>query len=197
MRCFSRRLAPVAILAACATASAQAPNYKPNYKNVGRAATQEEIRSWDGAVGPAGKELLPGSGTAKDGAGLYASKCAVCHGAAGEGTPLAPRLVGGTDTLKSPQPVLTIGSYWPFATSIYDYISKAMPRGGEGTLKPDETYALTAFLLYKNDIIKETDVIDANTLPKVQMPNRNGFVPPRLEDIHDIKKRGCRLGHCP
>jgi len=193
MRCFFELLAPVALVAACTAASAQTPNYK----NVGRAATPEEIRSWDGAVGPSGNGLPRGSGTAKDGAGIFSIRCAVCHGPAGEGTPMAPHLVGGKGTLKSPQPVLTVGSYWPFATTLYDYISKAMPRGQEGTLQPDQTYALTAFLLYKNDIIKETDVIDASTLPKVQMPNRNGFVPPRLADIHDIRKRGCRLGHCP
>jgi len=193
MSCFSKRLVPVALLAVCAAASAQAPNYK----NVGRAPTREELRAGEHAILSSGKELPPGSGTAIEGAEIFSGKCAVCHGPAAEGTPLAPRLVGGKGTLNSPRPVLTIGSYWPFATTIYDYINKSMPRGQEGTLQPDEIYALTAFLLYKNDIIKESDVIDASTLPKVQMPNRNGFVPPRLEDIHDIKKRGCRLGHCP
>jgi cytochrome c len=72
-----------------------------------------------------------------------------------------------------------------------------MPRGQEGSLKTDQAYALTAFLLYKNDIIKETDTIDAKTLPAIKMPNRDGFIPPQLDEIHDIKKRGCRLGHCP
>jgi hypothetical protein len=90
-----------------------------------------------------------------------------------------------------------VGSYWPFATTIFDYVRKAMPRGQEGSLTPDDIYAVTAFVLYKNDIVKESDVIDAKTLPKVQMPNRDGFIPPQLADIHDIKKRGCRLGHCP
>lgn len=193
MHCSSKLLVPLAFLIAAPAGWAQAPDYK----NVGRAATPEEIRSLDTAVGPEGKELPSGSGTAKDGAEIFANKCAVCHGLEGEGSLLAPRLVGGKGTLTSTQPVLTIGSYWAFSTTIFDFINKAMPRGKEGSLKPDETYALTAFLLYKNDVIKETDVMDSRTLPAVRMPNRDGFIPPQLEEIHDIKKRGCRLGHCP
>ena len=193
MRCFYKLLVFLASLMIGNAAWAQAPNYK----NVGRAPTPDEIRAWDTPVGPAGKELPPGSGTAKIGSEIFAEKCVVCHGAAGEGSQMAPRLVGGKGTLTTAQPVLTVGSYWAFATTIFDFIYKAMPRGQEGSLKPDQAYALTAFLLYKNDIIKETDTIDAKTLPEIKMPNRNGFIPPQLEDIHDIKKRGCRLGHCP
>src|ERR1700732_350172 len=176
MRCFYKLLVSLVALAAGAAAWAQAPNYK----NVGRAATPDEIQAWDTAVGPAGKELPPGSGTAKDGAEIFANKCAVCHGPAGEGSQMAPRLVGGKGTLKSPQPVLTVGSYWAFATTIFDFINKAMPRGQEGSLKPNEAYALTAFLLYENEIINETDTIDAKTLPTVKMPNRARFIPPPL-----------------
>jgi cytochrome c len=193
MRCFYKLLVLLASLMAGIAAWAQAPNYK----NVGRAPTPDEIRAWDTAVGPAGKELPPGNGTAKEGAEIFAEKCIVCHGPAGQGSQMAPRLVGGKGTLTTPQPVLTVGSYWAFATTIFDFIYKAMPRGQEGSLKPDQAYALTAFLLYKNDIIKETDTIDAKTLPAIKMPNRDGFIPAQLEDIHDIKKRGCRLGHCP
>jgi S-disulfanyl-L-cysteine oxidoreductase SoxD len=193
MRCSYKLFLFLAAFAVGTAARAQAPDYK----NVGRAPTTDEIRTWDTAVGPAGKELPPGSGTAKDGAEIFADKCAVCHGPAGEGSQMAPRLVGGQGTLKTPQPVLTIGSYWAFATTIFDFINKAMPRGQEGSLKPDQVYALTAFLLYKNEIVKETDVLDARTLPAIKMPNRNGFIPQQLADIHDIKKRGCRLGHCP
>jgi len=193
MRCFYKLCVLLASLMAGNAAWAQAPNYK----NVGRAPTPDEIRAWDTAVGPAGRELPPGSGTAKDGAEIFANKCVVCHGPEGEGSQMAPRLVGGKGTLTTPQPVLTVGSYWAFATTIFDFIYKAMPRGQEGSLKPDQAYALTAFLLYKNDIIKETDMIDAKTLPAIKMPNRDGFIPPQLDEIHDIKKRGCRLGHCP
>jgi S-disulfanyl-L-cysteine oxidoreductase SoxD len=190
---FSYRLLLIAPLVACVAALAQTPDYK----NVGRAPTPDEIRAWDTSIGPSGKGLPPGSGTAKDGAELFAAKCAVCHGESGEGSLMAPRLIGGQDTLKSPQPVLTVGSYWAFATTVYDFISKAMPRGQEGSLKPNQVYALTAFLLYKNEIIKDTDVLDAKTLPAIKMPNRDGFIPIELNEIHDIKKRGCRLGHCP
>jgi cytochrome c len=193
MRCFYKLFVFLALLMVGNGAWAQAPNYK----NVGRAPTPDEIRAWDTAVGPAGKELPPGSGTGKEGAEIFAEKCVVCHGPAGEGSQMAPRLVGGKGTLTTPQPVLTVGSYWAFATTIFDFIYKAMPRGQEGSLKPDQAYALTAFLLYKNDIIKETDTIDSKTLPAIKMPNRDGFIPPQLDEIHDIKKRGCRLGHCP
>jgi len=193
MGCSYKPLVFLAALTVGRAAWAQAPNFK----NVGRAPTPAEIQAWDTAVGPAGRELPPGSGTAKDGAEIFANKCAVCHSPAGEGSNMAPRLVGGKGTLTSPQPVLTVGSYWAFATTIFDFINKAMPRGQEGSLKPDQVYALTAFLLYKNEIIKETDIIDAKTLLAVKMPNREGFIPPNLADIHDIKKRGCRLGHCP
>lgn len=190
---FSYKLLLIVPLVACVAALAQAPDYK----NVGRTPTSDEIRAWDTSIGPSGKGLPPGSGTAKEGAELYAAKCAVCHGESGEGSLMAPRLVGGQGTLKSPQPVLTIGSYWAFATTVYDFISKAMPRGQEGSLNPNQVYALTAFLLYKNEIIKDNDVLDAKTLPAIKMPNRDGFIPIELNEIHDIKKRGCRLGHCP
>jgi S-disulfanyl-L-cysteine oxidoreductase SoxD len=106
-------------------------------------------------------------------------------------------MLGGKGTLNTLDPVMTIGSYWPFATTLWDFINRAMPRKQKGSLSADEVYALTAFLLYRNDIIRESDFIDAKSLPKIQMPNRNGFVPPRLEDIHDIQRRRCRLGHCP
>jgi len=101
------------------------------------------------------------------------------------------------DTLTTIKPVRSVASYWPYATMVWDYIHRAMPRGKSGTLAPNEVYALTAFILYKNGIIQEGDVLDAKTLPKVQMPNRNGFTPARFSDIPDEKKRGCRQGICP
>lgn len=189
----SHKLAPIVLLAASVAAWAQAPDYK----NIGRAPTPQEVQAWDDAIGVSGKELPPGAGTAKEGGELFAAKCAACHGAELQGSALAPRLVGGQGTLTTPKPVLTVGSYWPFATTVFDYVRRAMPRNDEGSLSPDQVYAVTAFVLYKNGVIKETDVVDAKTLPKIVMPNRNGFVPPDLKDIHDPKKRGCRLGHCP
>lgn len=194
MRSPFKVVAPVAALAAiCLTAAAQTPDYK----NVGRTPTADEIKAMDIAVGIDGKELPPGNGTAKAGAVLFAAKCMACHGESVEGSAQAPALVGGKGTLTSLHPKMTVGSYWPFATTIFDYIRRAMPRYQEGTLKADEVYSLTAFLLYRNDIIKEDDVIDATTLPKIKMPNRDGFVPQNTDEIHDWKKRGCKLGHCP
>jgi S-disulfanyl-L-cysteine oxidoreductase SoxD len=190
---WSKVSVPLIALAACFVARAQAPSYS----NVGRAPTEAEIRAWNITVGPAGKELPPGSGTAKEGAGIFAAKCSRCHGPTAEGTQLAPRLVGGKETISTLQPVRTIGSYWPFATTVWDYINRAMPRNDEGSLSVNEVYSLTAFILYRNDIVREDEVIDAKTLPKIKMPNRDGFLPANLEDIADLRKRGCRLGHCP
>jgi S-disulfanyl-L-cysteine oxidoreductase SoxD len=172
----------------------------PSYTNVGRTPTKEEIEAWDISIGPDGKGLPAGQGTAKDGAPIFAAKCAVCHGPEGKGGTIGPRVVGGiadTETLTTLHPVRTVGGYWPYATSVWDFIRRAMPRDQGGTLTPTEVYALTAFILYKSNIIKEDDVLDAKTLPKVQMPNRNGFVPARFEDIPDEKKRGCKQGVCP
>ena len=184
---------PAVVVATCLTATAQAPNYK----NVGRAPTAQEVQAMDIAISTDGKELPPGSGNAKTGARLFAEKCSACHGENLEGSAQAPALIGGAGTLTSMHPKLTTGSYWPFATTIFDYIRRAMPRYQEGSLKPDEVYSLTAFILFRDEIIKEDDVIDAKTLPKIKMPNRDGFIPQNLDDIHDWKKRGCKLGHCP
>ena len=168
-------LVPAAALLACSAALAQSPTYK-----VGRAPTEAELRAWDNVVGPEGKELPPGSGSAKEGAKVYTGKCSFCHGPTGIEGP-APRLVGGVDTLSTRAPILTLGSFWPYATTVWDYINRSMPRDAEGSLTPDQVYAVTAYLLYKNDIIKESEVLDSKTLLKVQMPNRFGFFPPKPE----------------
>lgn len=194
-------LTAIALAPFCAIATlAQTAGY-----DIGRVATPEEIQAWDISIGPEGKELPPGSGTAKDGAKIYAQKCAACHGRTGAEAPAGPRLVGDRATLTTLQPQKSVGSYWPFATQIWDFINRAMPPNffnrpvpPDQKLTTDQVYALTAFLLYQNGIIKESDVIDARSLPKIQMPNRNGFVPPQLEDILDYRgRRGCRSGTCP
>jgi cytochrome c len=169
----------------------------PNYQGIGRTPTEQEIRSQDFAVSVDGAELPPGRGTAREGAPLYAQKCAACHGPELQGSPLGPALMGGKGTMTTTRPQKTIGSYWSFATSIWDYINRAMPRNQEGTLTHDQVYALTAYLLFRNEIIRENDVMDAQSLPKVEMPFRNGFLPQRLEDLPDPRKRNCRMGHCP
>jgi mono/diheme cytochrome c family protein len=166
---------PATVLAMCGAAMAQSPTYK-----VGRPPTEAELRAWDNVVGPDGKELPQGSGSAKEGAKVYAGKCSFCHGQNGTEGP-APRLIGGVDSLSTRNPVLTLGSFWPYATTVWDYINRSMPRDAEGSLTPDQVYAVTAYLLYKNDIIKEADVLDAKTLLKVQMPNRFGFFPAKPE----------------
>jgi cytochrome c len=185
---FSNLIVLAAVLVACASASAQTAKYD----NVGRTATPEEIQARDITILPSGKGLPPGKGTAKEGTPIYATQCAYCHGATGkEGGPLAPKLVGDTTYERGPM------TSWPFATSVWDYINRAMPRYREGALTPDQVYAVTAFLLYRSGIIKENDVMDAKSLTELQMPNRNGWVPPRLEDIPDLKKRGGRNGQYP
>jgi cytochrome c len=193
---FSKPLALGIFLMATNVALAQAPSYS----KIGRAATKEEIAAWDISIGPDGKGLPEGHGTSKEGAAIFAEKCAVCHGTEGQGGKIGPRVVGGiadTETLTTLKPVRTVGGYWPYATSVWDFIRRAMPRGQSGTLTPNEVYAVTAFILYKSNIIQEGDVLDQKTLPKVQMPNRNGFVPARYEDIPDEHKRGCKQGICP
>lgn len=193
---FSKIFAAGIVLLASGVAVAQTPSYK----NVGRTPTKEEIQAVDISIGPDGKGLPPGQGTAREGAPIFAAKCAVCHGAAGEGGKIGPRLVGGKadlETLTTLRPVKTVGGYWPYATTVWDYINRAMPRNQAGTLSATEVYALTAFILAKSGIIQEGDVMDAKSLPKVQMPNRNGFVPPKFSDIPDEKKRGCKQGVCP
>ncbi len=166
----------VVILSACAVALAQAPDY-----NVGRTPSQDEIRAWDISVPPDGKGLPIGSGTAIEGAKLYVQKgCVVCHGQNGRGG-LAPHLVGTKDTpTGSGSSEKVMATLAPFATVLWDFLYRAMPLQRAGTLKPDEVYALTAYLLYRNDIIQENEVIDAQTLLKVKMPNRDAFVPPDI-----------------
>ena len=176
------------------TTSVSAAAQTRMYPDIGRTPTAGEIRTWDIAVGPAGKELPPGSGNVPQGAFLYLAKgCTVCHGPALEGTQYGPRLVGGSGTLNTSQPVRTVGSYWPFATTLWDYINRAMPRSPykEGSLTPDEVYSLTALILYENDIIGIDDVLDAGTLPKIRMPNRDGFVPapPDWDSYREGKQR--------
>ena len=151
-------LIPVIALGGCVAALAQTPTY-----GLGRVPSAEEIRAWDIAISPAGTELPPGSGTVKDGAKIYAQKCAVCHGATGTEGP-RNRLVGG----KGSRQIVA----YQFATPLWDIINRSMPLDKQGSLTADEVYALTAFLLQRNDFIQEGDVMDAKSLPKVKMASR-------------------------
>ena len=143
-------------------------------QRVGQPIANEDAAAWDISIAPDGVGLPPGSGTPAQGAVVYAQKCAACHGQNGEGQP-NDRLVGGQ--LIGDQPaVKTVGSYWPYATTLFDYTRRAMPWQQPKSLTNDEVYAVSAYILRLNGIIGENDVINATTLPKVAMPNRNGFI---------------------
>src|SRR5712672_2398421 len=144
--------------------------------NLGRVATPEEIAAWDVSIGLEGVGLPPGSGAPKQGETVYLAKCVACHGEKGTGKP-NDQLVGGQGTLSGEKPPMrTVGSYWPYATTIFDYVRRAMPYNESKSLTNDEVYAVTAYILQLNGIIGENDVTDSQTLPKVRMPNRDGFV---------------------
>ena len=167
MRCSSSLLTAVIALSAC-VAQAQGRTYQ-----LGSTPSEEEIKARDIAISPDGKELPPGSGTSKEGATVFAQKCAVCHGPRGDGGGLARGIV----PLGNAKPVKIAFSLVPYATTVWDFINRAMPQSKPGSLTANEVYAATAFVLYRNDIIKETDVLDAKSLPKVRMPNRDNFNP--------------------
>jgi len=168
----TRELACAALVLVAAGCGAPARVETPN---LGRPATAAEIAGWDISVGPDGVGLPAGSGTALKGAAVYEQKCQACHGAKGAGQP-NDRLAGGHGTLASKTPVRTIGSYWPYATTVFDYVRRSMPYTQPQSLSDDEVYAVTAYLLQLNGIIGEADEMNAQTLPKVTMPNRGNFV---------------------
>ena len=141
---------------------------------LGHPATAAEIEAWALTILPSGDGLPPGSGTARAGEPIYTVKCLVCHGAEGQNGP-NDRLAGGQGTLTSAAPVKTVGSYWPSATTVFDYIRRAMPFMQPQSLSADETYALTAYLLYLNGIVGQDETIDAKTLPAIEMPNAVNF----------------------
>jgi len=168
----------VAIATAQSPAGSQAPK-EPATFGIGRPATQAEIAARDIDVGPDGVGLPPGKGTAAEGATIYAARCAGCHGKTGKEGP-NDALVGRIPNdefpfARDPRAPKTIGSYWPYATTVFDYIRRAMPPDKPGSLKDEEVYNLTAFLLAQNDLIPQDAVIDATSLPKVKMPARDHF----------------------
>src|SRR5262244_1352855 len=172
----TRDLAGIALALAvggCAGAGVTAATMES--PDLGREATPAQIAGWDISVGPDGVGLPPGKGTPAAGALVYEQKCQACHGARGAGQP-NDRLVGGQGTLATKTPVKTIGSYWPYATTVFDYVRRAMPYIQPQSLSNDEVYALTAYLLHLNGIIGEQDEINAQTLPKVKMPNQTNFI---------------------
>ena len=158
------------LLAATTAASAQTPQF-------GQPIEPADVAPWDISIGPDGAGLPPGRGTAAQGEAVFVAKCQACHGEKGAGKP-NDALVGGLGTIVSDKPaVKTVGSYWPYATTLFDYVRRAMPFNESKALTPDETYAVSAYILNLNNIVGADDVLDAQSLPKVQMPNKDGFIP--------------------
>jgi cytochrome c len=204
-------LAAAIFVAGVASVAALAQNAQ--YRDIGRAPTPEEMQVINKGSGPSGKDLPPGKGTAQEGEQIFMGRCSMCHGADGAGlTPgpgsisflRGPRVTGGTGTPRfyepgAKMPVVSFATFVAFPTSIFNSIAISMPMFHPGTLTPDQVYALTAFVLAGNGIIKKDDVMDRETLPKVVMPDRNNFIPDNVQDIPNIEKRGCfkTYGICP
>jgi cytochrome c len=174
----------VAILLCAARAGAQSPY------GIGRAATPAEIAGWNIDVGGDGSNLPPGSGSVSHGREVFDQQCAACHGAKGEGG-VGDRLVGGQGTLATPKPVRTVGSYWPYAPTLFDYIRRAMPQNAPQSLSNDDVYAVSAYILSLNGLLPADATLDAKSLAAIRMPNRNMFVgDPRP----DVRSPACMSG---
>ena len=158
-------------------------------KGLGKPATEREIQGWDIDIRPDGKGLPAGQGDAIAGEEIFLQKCASCHGEFAEGAGRYPALAGGAGSLDTHDPVKTVGSYWPYASTIFDYVRRAMPFGHAQSLTNDEVYAITAFILYSSEIIEDDVVMNQQTLPAVKMPNRDGFISGAKHDIP--RKKPC------
>ena len=184
-----RCAAAATVLAGLFMAQALAEPSKPSKGfGLGRAATVEEVQAWDIDVRPDGQGLPKGKGNAAKGEAIFAAKCAICHGDFAEGVDRWPVLAGGVDTLKSDDPVKTVGSYWPYLSTAYDYIYRAMPYGNAQTLKPNEVYSIIAYLLLMNDIIEdeEFELSDEN-FTTVRLPNEKNFIDDPRPDTPTLK----------
>ncbi len=168
----SATLACAGLIAVVASAALAARVPSPN---LGQAPSAQQLADIDISIPPNGRGLPAGSGSAGQGAAIFAAKCQACHGAGGVGGP-NDRLTGGVGTLASPKPIKTVASYWPYATTVFDYIRRAMPLTAPQSLTNDEAYALTAYLLSIDGVVPKDGVLDAKSLPQVKMPNRDGFV---------------------
>lgn len=155
---------------------------------IGTPATADEIAGWDIDIRPDGKGLPPGSGSVEDGEMMYEDKCASCHGSFGEGVGRYPVLSGGEGTLTDERPEKTVGSYWPYASTLWDYIHRAMPFTQPQSMTDDEVYAITAYVLYLNDLVEDDFVLTADNLASIEMPNQDGFF---LDDRPDTSNTAC------
>ncbi len=170
-------LAGLAAILALAAPAVAADDTTPS-PHLGHKVSEADLAFWDRSIQPDGRNLPKGSGNAREGKKVFAERCATCHGDTGANSPFhLPALVGGVGSLASDHPVMTTGSFWPYATTVFDYVRRAMPYDAPKSLTPSELYAVTAFLLNRSGIISETKVLNEKTLPKVKMPNRDGFIP--------------------
>lgn len=165
----------VSVLLLASPALAQDKKPAPRNYNIGQPATLEQIAGWDIDVRPDGQGAPPGKGSVKDGEKVYLEKCAACHGEFGESAGRWPQLAQGKGTLASHDPVKTVGSYFPYLSSVFDYVRRAMPFGDPQSLTNDELYAVVAFVLNLNDIVDDKFVLSKETWAQVKMPNENGF----------------------
>ena len=164
------------------------------YFNLGKLATPEEVLGWDIDVRPDGLGAPNGEGNAIDGEEVYAEVCAGCHGDFGEGMDRWPELAGGEDSLSTHDPLKTTGSYWPYASTMYDYIYRAMPFGMSQSLTADETYQIVAFILNMNDIIEDDFMLSNENIGTIEMPNRNGFLlPDPRPDVNILDGKPCMI----
>ncbi len=168
-------LIAAALVAACATPDDTANVTPTRGPNLGATPSAAMLAAMDISIPPSGAGLPAGSGSVAQGEKVYAAKCQTCHGAKGVGKPADP-LAGGIGSLASGKPMRTVGSYWPYATTLFDYTRRAMPTTQPMSLSNEETYAVTAYVLHLNGILPESAVMNAQTLPQVKMPNRDGFV---------------------
>lgn len=159
---------------------------------VGKTATAKEIAGWDIDIRPDGKGLPAGQGSVAQGEPLYEAKCASCHGSFGEGQGRWPSLAGGEGSLTEGRPDKTVGSYWPYASTLWDYINRAMPYPAPKSLTPNEVYAISAYILYLNDIVEDDFVLDQSNLATVKMPNEENFY---IDDRPDTSNTRC-MANC-
>lgn len=163
---------------------------------LGRPATAEEIAAWDIDVRPDGKGLPDGQGDVTTGEQVFAERCASCHGDFAEGVDRWPVLAGGFQTLRSDRPVKTIGSYWPYLSTVWDYVNRAMPFGDAQSLTPDEVYAITAYLLYANDLVDDEFVLSKDNFTEVRLPNEANFIEDSRPDTPMLSDGAPCMSNC-
>jgi cytochrome c len=177
-------------LAALSLVNVAAAEAQARY-GIGRTATAAEIAGWNIDIGPDGHGLPSGSGSVTHGREVFEQQCAACHGDKGQGG-VGDRLVGGQGTLATPNPTRTVGSYWPYATTLFDYVRRAMPQNAPGSLSNEDVYAVSAYILHLNGLLPADAAIDARAIAAIKMPNRDGFVG---DARPDVKNSPC-MNHC-